>query len=69
MNGRDKAQTLTVKFDFPDKRNYTFQLIKDGENKESFSSETIKIKKGDILKIECLPRGGFVGVLEVKKEK
>lgn len=69
LNGRDKAQTLTVKFDFPDKRNYTFQLIKDGENKESFSSETIKIKKGDILKIECLPRGGFVGVLEVKKEK
>ena len=67
LNGRDQTQTLIVRFDFPDKRNYNFQLIKDGENKEAFSSETIKIKKGDTLKIECLPRGGFVGVLEVRK--
>jgi hypothetical protein len=67
LNGLDQTQSLVLKFDFLDKRSYNFQLIKDGENKESFSSETIKIKKGDTLKIECLPRGGFVGVLEVQK--
>ena len=67
LNGLDQPQVLIVKFDFPDKRSYNFQLIKDGEDKESFSSEMIKIKKGDTLKIECLPRGGFVGVLTSSK--
>ena len=69
LNGQDQTQTLIVRFDFLDKRNYNFQLLKDGKDDKSFSSEIIKIKKGDTLKIECLPRGGFVGVLEVKKEK
>jgi hypothetical protein len=67
LNGLDQTQGLIVKFDFLDKSSYNFQLIKDGENKESFSSEMIKIKKGDTLKIDCLPRGGFVGVLEIQK--
>jgi hypothetical protein len=67
LNGLDHPQTLLITFDFPDKRNYNFRLIKDGENKEAFSSETIKIKKGDTLKVEFLPRGGFVGVLEAQK--
>jgi hypothetical protein len=67
LNGLDQIQGLILKFDFLDKRKYNFQLIKDGENKESFTSETIKIKKGDTLKIDCLPRGGFVGVLEIQK--
>ena len=67
LNGQDKIQTLIVRFDFLEKQNYNFRLIKDGDNKESFSSEMVKIKKGDTLKIECLPRGGFVGVLEVRK--
>lgn len=66
LNGQDQTQTLIVKFDFLDKRNYNFQLIKDGKDNKSFSSETIKIKKGDSVKIECLPRGGFVAVLEVQ---
>ncbi|MEJ8843651.1 glycoside hydrolase family 97 catalytic domain-containing protein [Lacibacter sp. H375] len=69
LNGQDQTQTLIVKFDFLDKRNYNFQLIKDGKDNKSFSSETIKIKKGDNVKIECLPRGGFVAVLEVQNNK
>lgn len=24
----------------------------------------IKVKKGDTLKIECLPKGGFVGIIK-----
>lgn len=66
LNGLDQTQTLIVKFDFLDKRNYNFRLIKDGKDDKTFSSATKKIKKGDSLKIECLPRGGFVAVLEVQ---
>ncbi|MCV9929461.1 glycoside hydrolase family 127 protein [Flavobacterium sp. LS1R49] len=62
-NGTDVALTLMVKFDFLGKGNHSFQLIKDGKDDKSFSSEIIKVKKGDTLKIECLPRGGFVGVI------
>lgn len=64
LNGKDVPQTLLVKFDFLDKGNHSFQLIKDGKDSTSFSSEIIKVKKGDTLKIECLPRGGFVGVIK-----
>lgn len=60
LNGKDVPQTLIVKFDFPDKRIFDFQLIKDGKDDKSFSSEIIKVKKGNTLKIECLARGGFV---------
>ncbi|MDR7209860.1 glycoside hydrolase family 97 catalytic domain-containing protein [Flavobacterium piscis] len=63
LNGKDTAQTLLVKFDFLGKGSHSFQLIKDGKDDKSFFSETIKVKKGDTLKIECLPRGGFVGVV------
>lgn len=45
------------------KGNHSFQLIKDGKDSTPFSSEIVKIKKGDTLKIECLPRGWFVGVI------
>ncbi|MCD0465274.1 glycoside hydrolase family 97 protein [Flavobacterium sp. ENC] len=61
INGKNVPQTLLVKFDFIDKGNYSCQLIKDGKDGKSFSSEIIKVKKGDTLKIECLPGGGFVG--------
>ncbi|HEX9151314.1 MAG TPA: glycoside hydrolase family 97 protein, partial [Flavobacterium sp.] len=63
LNGKDESQTLIVKFDFLDKGNHSFQLIKDGKDSTSFSSEIIKVKRGDTLKIECLPRGGFAGVI------
>jgi hypothetical protein len=67
LNGQDQIQTLLVRFDFLNKGTYTFQLIKDGDDDKSFSSEMIKVKKGDTFKIECLPRGGFVGVLKSSK--
>jgi len=67
LNGQALTRELILSFDFLDKRNYNFRLIKDGEDNKSFSSKMIKIKRGDTLKIECLPRGGFVGVLEVQK--
>lgn len=44
--------------------NFKLQLIKDGADDKSFAAETIKVKKGDSLNIDCLARGGFVAVLE-----
>jgi len=68
LNGKDEAQTLEINFDFPDKGNFDLQLIKDGDNNKSFSYDTVKIKQGDSLKVDCLPRGGFVGILNVTKK-
>ncbi|MGY0034710.1 glycoside hydrolase family 97 C-terminal domain-containing protein [Pedobacter sp. NJ-S-72] len=36
LNGKDVAQTLIVKFDFLDKGNHSFQVIKDGKDDKFF---------------------------------
>jgi hypothetical protein len=64
LNGKDQSQTLKVNFDFLDKGNYKLKLIKDGVNDKSFAVEIINIRKGAVLNVECLSRGGFVAVLE-----
>jgi hypothetical protein len=64
LNGKDELQTLKINFDFLDNGNFKLKLIKDGENYKSFAVKVIKVKKGDVLNVECLPRGGFVAVLE-----
>jgi Glycoside hydrolase 97/Glycosyl-hydrolase 97 C-terminal, oligomerisation len=66
LNGEDENQTLIINFNFLGKGNYNLQLIKDGNNDKSFSYEYLKVKKGDIIKIDCLPRGGFVGILNLQ---
>ena len=67
LNGKDESQKLQMKFDFLKEENYSLQIIKDGNDDKSFSYESIKIKKGDTVKIDCLPRGGFAGILEIIK--
>lgn len=64
LNGKDELQTLKINFDFLGKGNFKLKLIKDGANDKSFAVEVIKVKKGDVLNVECLPRGGFVAVVE-----
>ncbi len=64
LNGKDTSQTLEINFKFLDKGNYSLQLIKDGSDAKSFSYESLKVKKGDIVKVDCLPRGGFVGLID-----
>lgn len=64
LNGKNESQILKLNLDFLNKGKFNFQLIKDGKDDKSFSSEIIKVRKGDILKIECLPRGGFAGVIK-----
>jgi hypothetical protein len=51
---------------FLDQGNYNLKLIKDGNDDKSFISETLKVKRGDTVKIKRLARGGFVGVISVK---
>ena len=34
---------------------------------KSFSYDYVNVKKGDTIKVDCLPRGGFVGILKNKK--
>jgi hypothetical protein len=61
-----QIQTLEINFDFLGKGNFSLQLIKDGNNDKSFSSDIVKVKIGDTLKVDCLPRGGFVGILKMQ---
>ena len=69
LNGKNEAQTLEINFNFLDKGNYNLELIKDGENDKSFSYESLVVKKGDTLKVDCLPRGGFICILNKKADK
>ncbi|RVT79880.1 glycoside hydrolase family 97 protein [Flavobacterium sufflavum] len=64
LNGKDQSQILKVNFDFLDKGNYKLKIIKDGVNDKSFAVEVKNVTKGAVLNVECLPRGGFVAVLE-----
>jgi len=66
LNGKNEAQTLEINFDFLEKGSFNLQIIKDGKDDKSFEYEKVKVEKGDDLKVDCLPRGGFVGIL--KKE-
>lgn len=68
LNGKDEATTLHVKLDFLEKGNYTLKLIADGENDKAFSVKKMTVKNGDSIDIKCLPRGGFVCVLEKEKK-
>jgi len=64
LNGEDTSQKLKITFHFLGEGNYDLQLIKDGKDAKSFSYESVKVKEGDTIKVDCLPRGGFVGVLK-----
>jgi hypothetical protein len=66
ISGKDEPQTLNVNFDFLGEGNYNLQLIKDGDDAKSFAKESVKVKRGDVISLKCLPRGGFVGVLKMQ---
>ena len=64
LNGKDEPQTLNLKLDFAGKGKFNLQLIKDGDDGKSFTTETVMVKKNDVISIKCLPAGGFVGILK-----
>jgi hypothetical protein len=64
LNGKDEAQTLQINFSFLGQGYYILKLIRDGSNDRSFSYESLKVKKEDTLRVNCLPRGGFCCILK-----
>jgi hypothetical protein len=63
LNGKNTPQTLQLNLNFLGNSNYSFQLFKDGADTKSITSETKKVKKSTTLQIQCLPMGGFAGVI------
>jgi len=64
LNGTDEVQTLKINFKFLRKGNFSLKLIEDGKDEKSFTTKTLIVKREDVITVECIPRGGFVGVLE-----
>ena len=57
-----------VNFDFLGDGKFNLQLIKDGDDGKSFTTETVTVKRGDVIGLKCLPRGGFVGILKMQNK-
>ncbi|WP_406826197.1 glycoside hydrolase family 97 catalytic domain-containing protein [Pedobacter sp. KACC 23697] len=64
LNGEEDAKVLQFSLDFLNKKQANITIIQDGENDKSFNTQTHLWHKGQVLKINCLPRGGFVAVVE-----
>jgi hypothetical protein len=64
INGTDDTKILTVTFKFLEKDIYQLRLIKDGLDCQTFKTDEMTIKKGQKVEVLCLPRGGFVGVMQ-----
>jgi hypothetical protein len=58
------ADALEIIFDLPFvKKNATLNVITDGQDAGSFSTESIRTNGKDV-KVRLLPRGGFVSTVE-----
>lgn len=67
LNGKDTPQTLNLNFNFLGNSDYSFQIFKDGADTKTITSETRTVKRSDTLQIQCLPMGGFTGVISDKR--
>jgi hypothetical protein len=56
-----------IKFFIPFLR-IDMQFIKDGNDDKSFSFDSVKVNKGDTIKVDCLPSGGFAGSLKIHRK-
>ncbi|MES2276204.1 MAG: glycoside hydrolase family 97 protein [Bacteroidota bacterium] len=66
LNGKDTEQALHLNLNFLGNSDYSFQLFKDGTDTKSITSETRSVKRSTTLQIQCLPGGGFTGVISKK---
>ncbi len=64
LNGLDQAQILSFKIDFIKQKKAKISIIKDGSGDQSFSNSARSVTQGQKININCLPRGGFVAVIE-----
>ena len=63
INGTDKPRTLRASLEKLSVDGKSMALFKDGADNRSFSIEE-NVPAGDSLIVDCLPRGGFVGVIK-----
>ncbi|MEO6520278.1 MAG: glycoside hydrolase family 97 catalytic domain-containing protein, partial [Mucilaginibacter sp.] len=66
LNGKNTPQTLNLDLNFLGNSDYSFQIFKDGIDTKAITSETVSVKKSDTLQIQCLPMGGFAGLISEK---
>ncbi len=66
INGTDQEKSLDIDTGFLSKGKYSFQVIGDGENPESFRNEMFDITGSTHFTVNTLPRGGFSAVLRQK---
>lgn len=68
LEGKSEATTFSVPLDFLDEGvSYLLVLNADGATMSDFNSSYKKVKKGDILEVPCLSRGGFT--MSIKPER
>lgn len=63
LNGMDEAQTLQFSLSFLKSKTFSLNMIKDGDNDKSFATKTLTVSAGNLVSVNCLPRGGFVAIL------
>lgn len=63
LNGLDQAQTLQFNLSFLKGKPGQLMMIKDGDNDKTFATQTLSATVGQPVKVDCLPRGGFVAVV------
>ena len=66
LNGKEIKQDLTIDIGKLVKGRAQLQLISDGPSDTTFEIKDIALKKKEILKVKCLPRGGFTAILSEK---
>ena len=63
INGAGHEKELTLQFKFLGPGQHTLSLIEDGDDAKSFSTKTISVNKGSVIKVHCLGMGGFAGTI------
>lgn len=64
INGTNDAKTFSPNLSFIGKGTHNLKLIKDGADDKSFLTTMSQVNKNSKISIPCLPRGGFVAVIE-----
>ncbi len=63
LNGKNTQESFPVSLRFLDSKAYSVEIISDGKNDKDFSVQHTSVKKDKALRIDCLPKGGFIAVL------
>jgi sialate O-acetylesterase len=63
LNGEDRPQDMELHFDFLGDGMYDLELMGDGGTGKAFRDTTMTVRKGSVVPVNCLARGGFVARL------